>query len=57
MPARFTDAEIAAYIAERKVLPLGYQDMFKLKAKRGHDECEFDVRGPSRLFVHSGPHT
>jgi hypothetical protein len=45
MPARFTDAEIAVYIAERKVLPEGYKDMFKLKAKRGHDECEFDLSG------------
>jgi hypothetical protein len=45
MPARFTDAEIAVFIAERKVLPEDYKDMFKLKAKRGHDECEFDLSG------------
>lgn len=40
-----TDVEAEALIAERKVLPEGYRDLFELRAKRGHLERDFEVVG------------
>jgi len=45
MSARFTDAEIAAYIAECKPITPGFRPSIRLKPKRGHDERELDIRG------------
>lgn len=47
MPAKYTDAEIARMLAERKVLPPNYPAITRLRDKRGHQEQELDVRGES----------
>ena len=43
MIAKFTDAEIARMIAERKPLPDNYRSRVQLRDKRGHKERELDV--------------
>ena len=45
MPVRHTDQEIAAFLAERKVLPSNYLLAIQPKAKSGHKESELDVKG------------
>lgn len=41
----FTDAEIAAFLSERKVLPRSFEEMIRLKSKPGHAEYELDIVG------------
>ncbi len=45
MSAKFTDAEIARMIAERKPLPDNYRSRVQLRDKRGHKERELDLAG------------
>lgn len=45
MAIRFTDSEIAAFVAERKPLPHDYQGRLKLSRKRGHEEAQISLRG------------
>jgi hypothetical protein len=45
MAIRLTDAEIAAYLTERKELPAGLLRDFRMRPKQGHDVRDFDLRG------------
>ncbi len=45
MSAKFSDAEIARMIAERKPLPANYHSRVQLRDKRGHKERELDLTG------------
>lgn len=45
MPAKYSDAEIAEMIAERKPLPQDYRSRVQLRDKRGHKERELEVMG------------
>jgi len=45
MPAKYSDAEIARMIQERKPLPDNYRARVQLREKRGHKDREFDVTG------------
>jgi len=55
MPVKYSDAEIALLIQERKPLPDNYRSLVKLREKRGHKERELDVTGvngtPYRLIL------
>lgn len=42
-----TDPQIAALIAEPKVLPRGYERRFKLKPRRSHSEAHLDIEATS----------
>lgn len=42
---RFSDEQIAALLAERKVLPRGWTGRLRTRAKRGHSEGELSVTG------------
>ncbi|MFQ5537795.1 MAG: hypothetical protein ACE5GJ_10115 [Gemmatimonadota bacterium] len=45
MAVRYSDPEIAALIAERKVLPSDWREKVRLRLKRGHKERDFDIDG------------
>ncbi len=45
MAVNVTDTEIAALIAEAKLLPNDYQQKILTKAKRGHRERELNLVG------------
>ena len=45
MSAKFSDAEIAWMVAERKPLPDNYRSRVQLRDKRGHKERELDLTG------------
>jgi hypothetical protein len=45
MPAKYSDAEIARMIQERKPLPDNFRARVQLRNKRGHKERELDVTG------------
>ena len=47
MPAKYSDAEIARMVQERKPLPSNYRTRIQLRDKRGHKERELDVAGES----------
>ncbi len=47
MSAKFSDAEIAQMIQERKPLPENYCARMQLRDKRGHKEREVDITGES----------
>jgi len=52
MSVVFSDTEIAALIAERKVLPADYRTRLVLRSKRGHKEQELVVRGADEHEFH-----
>jgi hypothetical protein len=52
MSVVFTDEEIRALIVEPKTLPADYRSRFALRAKRGHKEQEFVVRGADEHEFH-----
>lgn len=45
MAGRYSDAEIAALIQERKPLPADWRSKIRLRPKRGHSEKQLDVTG------------
>lgn len=45
MVARFTDAEIATLLSERKRLPADYRKRLNFLEKRGHQETELEIAG------------
>ena len=45
MVAKYTDAEIASLINERKPLPENYRDRLALRDKQGHKERDMDILG------------
>ena len=45
MAAKYSDAEIAAFVRERKPLPDDYRSNIQLRNRRGHQERELDVKG------------
>ena len=47
MSAKYSQEDITALLAERKVLPKDYRTYTQLRQKRGHKEQELDVKGES----------
>ena len=45
MSARYSDANIIAFLQERKPLPKDYRSKIRLRDKRGHKEQELDIQG------------
>lgn len=45
MAVRFTDGEIAALLAEPKVLPVDFRRLLRPREKRGHREAELTLTG------------
>jgi len=45
VPVVLSDKEITKLITEPKILPQNYQELVKLKSKRGHKEAELDLDG------------
>ena len=45
MAAKFSDADITAFLQERKPLSNDFRSKFRLRDKRGHKEQELDVQG------------
>jgi hypothetical protein len=42
---RFSDSEISRLIKEPKILPVNFQELLRLRPKRGHSEHDIDVKG------------
>ncbi|MBM4275038.1 MAG: hypothetical protein FJ134_11345 [Deltaproteobacteria bacterium] len=42
---RFSDKEIDKLIKEPKVLPVNFQEILRLRSKRGHSERDIDIKG------------
>ena len=45
MAAKYSDAEIRAFLQEKKPLPNDYRSKIRLRDKRGHKEQELDIPG------------